>query len=164
MDACQEVANGYIASEDLRGIQMTKFLLQWRELQGCGPGSILPSFSQALNTIFNLHTDDDFFHSILTIASEYALRDDIDQYQFDAAVSNYFVFAEQGIAVALRPGDMIVFNPTYRHALSSRSFAYEQKDVFYNSVYLKSAIVGKNDNSIPLNETEVEMTKTRCHK
>jgi hypothetical protein len=159
MDACQEVTNGYIASEDLRGIQMTKFLLQWRELAGCGPGSILPSFSQALNTILNLHMDDDFFHSILTLASHYALRDDIDQYQLDAPVSNYFVFAEQGVAVALRPGDMLVFNPNYNHCLSSRTSTYENKDVFYNSLYLKSAVVGKNDNTIPLTQTEIELTQ-----
>jgi hypothetical protein len=128
-------------------------------LAGCGPGSILPSFSQAVNTILNLHTDDDFFYSILTLALAYGLRDDIDQYEINAAVSNYFMFAEQGIAVAMRPGDMIVFNPKYRHALSSRSSDYEQKDVFYNSLYLKSAIVGKNDNSIPLSATESEMTR-----
>jgi len=41
----------------------------------------------------------------------------------DADVSNYFTFAEQGIAVALRPGDMLIFNPLYHHCLSSRTSA-----------------------------------------
>jgi ectoine hydroxylase-related dioxygenase (phytanoyl-CoA dioxygenase family) len=95
----------------------------------------------------------------LTLASHYALRDDIDQYQLDAPVSNYFVFAEQGVAVALRPGDMLVFNPNYNHCLSSRTSTYENKDVFYNSLYLKSAVVGKNDNTIPLTQTEIELTQ-----
>jgi hypothetical protein len=77
----------------------------------------------------------------------------------DAAVSNYFVFAEQGIAVVLRPGDMLVFNPNYNHCLSSRTSTYENEDVFSNSLYLKSAIVGKNDNTIPLNQTEIELAQ-----
>ena len=29
----------------------------------------------------------------------------------DAKVYNYFAFPEQGIAVALRPGDMLILNP-----------------------------------------------------
>jgi hypothetical protein len=111
MTACHEVANGYIKSKELHGIQITKRLLQWGGMQGCGPESVLPSFSQALNTYLSLHTDEDFFYSILTMALAHALRDDIDQYKMDADISNYFVFAEQGIAVALRPGDMLIFNP-----------------------------------------------------
>jgi hypothetical protein len=157
MTACHEVANGYIKSEELRGIQITKLLLQWSGMQGCGPKSVLPSFSQALNTYLSLHTDDDFFYSILTTASAHALREDIDQYNENADVSNYFVFAEQGIAVALRPGDMLIFNPKYHHCLSSRTSAYENKNVFSLSLYLKSAVVGKNDNTIPLKKAEIEL-------
>jgi hypothetical protein len=126
-------------------------------MQGCGPESVWPSFSQALNTYLSLHTDDDFFYSILTIASAHALREDVDQYKMDADVSNYFVFAEQGVVVALKPGDMLIFNPKYHHCLSSRTSAYENEDVFSLSLYLKSAVVGKNDNTIPLKKAEIEL-------
>jgi hypothetical protein len=102
------VANGYIKSKELCGIQITKRLLQWSVMQGCGPESVLPSFSQALNTYLSLETDDDFFYSILTIASAHALREDVDQYKMDADVSNYFVFTKQGV-MALKPGDMLIF-------------------------------------------------------
>jgi hypothetical protein len=42
----------------------------------------------------------------------------------------------------------------YEHCLSSRTSAYETKDVFSLSMYLKTAIVGKNDNSLPLTDIE----------
>jgi hypothetical protein len=73
----------------------------------------------------------------------------------DAKVCNYFTFAEQGIAVALRPGDMLIFNPLYHHCLSSRTSLYETEDVFCLLLYLKTAVVGKNDNSLPLTETDI---------
>jgi hypothetical protein len=159
MNQCQEVANGYIKSKELRGIKIAKLILKWRSIKGCGPGSIWPSFSQALNTYLSAHTDDDFFYSLMTTACSHALRDDIDQYKLHAEVSNYFVFPEQGIAVALRPGDMLIFNPKYHHCLSSRTCAYQNKDVYSMSLYLKSAVVGKNDNSIPLNDKETDLLR-----
>ena len=67
---------------------------------------------------------------------------------------SYFVFAEQGIAVALQPGDMLLFNPLYQHCLSSRTESFGDKDIFSLSVYLKTAIVGKHNNSLPLTEEE----------
>ena len=72
----------------------------------------------------------------------------------DAGVCNYFTFAEQGVAVALQPGDILLFNPVYEHCLSSRTSAYETKDVFSLSMYLKTAIVGMNDNNLALTEIE----------
>jgi ectoine hydroxylase-related dioxygenase (phytanoyl-CoA dioxygenase family) len=69
-------------------------------------------------------------------------------------VCNYFTFAKQGVAVALRPGDILLFNPVYKHCLSSRTSAYETKDMFSLSMYLKTAIIGKNDNSLPLTDIE----------
>jgi hypothetical protein len=159
MNACQEVANGYIRSEELRGIQFAKRLLRWDEMRGSRPGTVLQSFSMALNTCLCDHTDEDFYHSVLTTASIMALKEEIDQYEMNADVSNYFVFAEQGIAVALRPGDILIFNPKYHHCASSRTSAYENKDVFSMSLYLKSAIVGKNNNNMPLTDTEVALLK-----
>ena len=77
----------------------------------------------------------------------------------DAEVCNYFTFAEQGIAVALRPGDMLIFNPLYHHCLSLCTSLYEADDVFCLSLYLKTAVVGKNDNSLPLTETETHLAE-----
>jgi hypothetical protein len=143
MNACQEVADGYLPSEDLCGIQIAKCILQWQEMGGCGQQSVWASFSNALNTFLSSHTDDDLFYSILTLALAHALREEIDRYKLDVDVSNYFVFAEQGIPIAMRPGDMLIFNPKYHHCLSSWASAYENEDVFSLLLYLKLAIVGK---------------------
>jgi hypothetical protein len=97
----------------------------------------------------------------MTMACAHALRDDIDQYKMvnmDAEVSNYFVLPEQGIAVALRPGDMLIFNPKYQHCLLSRTCTYQnKKDMYSLSPYIKSAVVRKNNNSIPLNNKETDL-------
>jgi hypothetical protein len=157
MSQCQEVANGYIKSKELHGIQIVKLILNWESIEGCRDGSILPSLSQALNTYLSTHTDNHFFYSLMTTACCHALRDDIDQYKLHAEVSNYFVFPEQGIAVALRLGDMLIFNPKYHHCLSSCTEAYQNKDVYSLSLYLNSAVIGKNDNRIPLNDKETDL-------
>jgi hypothetical protein len=65
----------------------------------------------------------------------------------EAKLCNYFAFPEQGLAVTLKPGDMHIFNPRYHHCLSSRTGAYQYKYVLCLSLYLKTAIVGGNDNS-----------------
>ena len=119
MNACQDVADGFIPSEHLCGIQIAKCILQWQQMGGCGKRSVWASFSDALNTFLSAHMDDDFYYSLLTLASAHALRQDIDRYKLSADVSNYFVFPEQGIAVAMRPGDMLIFNPKYHHCLLS---------------------------------------------
>jgi hypothetical protein len=138
---------------------MAKLLTGWGELDSGTPPSIWGSLASARNHYLNSHTDADFFYSLLTTVSAHGLREDIDRYsRTDAEVCNYyFTFAEQGIAVvALRPpGDILVlFNPLYEHCLLSRTSVYETKDVFTLSMYLKTAIVGMNDNSLPLTESE----------
>jgi hypothetical protein len=133
---------------------LAKLILGWCELEGATRETIWASLAAARNHYLNSHTDEDFFYSLLTIVSKHGLQDDIDQYELNAEVCNYFTFAEQGVAVALQPGDILLFNPVYEHCLSSRTSAYETKDVFSLSMYLKTAIVGMNDNSIPLTEIE----------
>jgi hypothetical protein len=123
-------------------------------LEGSTTETIWASLAAAKNHYLNSHTDEDFFYSLLMIVSAHGLRDDINRYKMDAGVCNYFTFTEQGVAVALQPGDILLFNPVYEHCLSSCSDAYETKDVFSLSMYLKTAIVGMNDNSVPLTEVE----------
>jgi hypothetical protein len=92
--------------------------------------------------------DNDFFYSILT-TSAHARREDVDQYKVDADVSNYFVFTEQGVIMALKPGDMLIFNPKYHHCLSSHTYAYKNEHVFSLLLYLKS--------TVPLKKAKIEL-------
>jgi hypothetical protein len=149
MTQCEEVGKGYVASNEMRGLRMAQLLGEWPEIEGVASQPIWGSLACGRNYYLNSHMDEDFFYSLTTIASECGLRQDIDRYNMDAEVCNYFTFAEQGIAVALRPGDMLLFNPRYQHCLSSRTSFYKHKDVFCLSLYLKTAVVGGNDNSLP---------------
>jgi hypothetical protein len=167
MKGCHDAAMGYLRSNELRGLGVAKTLGAWTEIVGdtarglfeiVGDAAkgIWASLACGLNYFLNSHTDEDFFYSLTTVVSVEGLMAEIDRYAMDAEVCNYFTFAEQGIAVALRPGDMLIFNPMYEHCLSSRTSAYGNKDVFCLSLYLKSAVVGKNDNGLPLTEKEID--------
>ena len=57
----------------------------------------------------------------------------------------YFAFPRLGMAVALRPGDFLLFNPQEHHCISSR--CQNENEIYSMSSYLKTAIVGLNDNS-----------------
>ena len=159
MTRCEEVAKGYLPSNEIRGLQIAQLLEEWQELNGVASRPIWGSLACGKNYYMNSHLDEDFFYSLTTIASEGGIRQDIDRYSMDAKVCNYFTFAEQGIAVALRPGDMLIFNPLYHHCLSSRTSLYETEDVFCLSLYLKTAVVRKNNNSLPLTETDIHLLR-----
>ena len=161
MTACKEVARSYLPSHVLRGIENAKRLGNWPKILDGAVGAMYAALSSSLNSYLNSHTDQDFLYSLLTMASLRGLQESIDQYDVhNVDICNYFAFAQQGIAVALRPGDMLLFNPVYQHCVSSRTASYKMSDIFSLSLYLKSAIVSKNDNSLRL--TEAEMSSLRC--
>ena len=89
-----------------------------------------------------IHTDEDFTRSVVTV------HVDNLQYRYMNRVVAYFCFPRIGIAVALRPGDIIIFNAQEPHAVSSR--CRFDDNVFCVSMYLKTAVVGLNDNSTDL--------------
>jgi hypothetical protein len=152
MAVCEDVAKAYMESETLRGLREAQQYTKWLELKDVSPESIWGSLACGRNYFLNAHVDDDFFYSLTTIVSRHGLHDDIDKYRLDTEISNYFVFPEQGVLVALRPGDILIFNPLYQHCISSRSSAFENKDVFCLSLYLKTAIIGGNDNQKKLQQ------------
>jgi hypothetical protein len=149
MSQCEEVAKGYVSSNEMRGLRIAQLLGEWPEIEGVASQPIWGSLACGKNYYLNSHLDDDFFYSLSTLASSNGLRQDIDRYTLDVEVCNYFAFPEQGIAVALRPGDMFLFNPRYYHSLSSRTSSYLNHDVFCLSLYLKTAVVGQNNNTLP---------------
>ena len=101
------------------------------------------------NVHLQLHVDHDFTFSIVTALTKkerYELKDD---------PLVYFCFPRHGVAITIHPGDILVFNPSEPHTVSSR---YNSSiDSYVLSFYLKSSIVGGNNNSIPLTENEVKV-------
>ena len=102
------------------------------------------------NVFLPCHTDDDFTMSIAQVFLEgktsYDLNDD---------VIVYFCFPTLGIAVPLRPGDYLMFNPLIPHSISSQ--CKHEDDIICFTMYLKTAIVGLNDNSLPLTPSQKEL-------
>ena len=66
-------------------------------------------------------------------------------YQDDDPIVCYFCFPRIGCAVALGPGDIFMFNPQEPHCISSHCNSDDQ--VYCISCYLKTRVVGLNDNS-----------------
>ena len=59
-----------------------------------------------------------------------------------------FCFPTIGVAVPLCPGDYLLFNARIPHCISSRCKVEE--DIIVTSIYLKTAVVGMNNNDLPL--------------
>ena len=105
------------------------------------------SMATSCNYISPSHTDKDAFLSCLMVThvpSGTEMKKQKTILNMEVAV--YFCFPEQAIAVALRPGDILFFNPLHHHCLSQRTMEYLNEDVYVTSFYIKSAEMGGNDN------------------
>ena len=74
------------------------------------------------------------------------------QYSTDDPIVVYFCFPTLGVAVPLRPGDFLLFNPRIPHCVSSR--CRQADEVVSLSMYLKTAVVGMNNNGLPLDRKQ----------
>jgi hypothetical protein len=71
-----------------------------------------------------------------------------EKYELSDNVVLYFCFPTLGVTVPLTPGDFLIFNALIPHCVSSRCRQVDQ--VMVISMYLKSAVVGMNNNDLPL--------------
>ena len=92
-----------------------------------------------INVYLRSHVDRDFTMSIVQV------HIDNHVYQFDDKILCYFAFPRIGLAVALQPGDFLLFNPQEPHSISSR--CRKEDEIYCISSYLKTNVVGLNDNS-----------------
>ena len=106
------------------------------------PARIFGGIAWGRNVYLSSHKDKDFTYSAITIH----IKD--CEYDLDNRVVAYFCFRKLGIAVPLRPGDVLFFNPQDEHCISSR--CHPEDNIYCISFYLKSANIGLNDNSIEL--------------
>lgn len=102
------------------------------------------------NVFLRCHTDQDFTMSISQVFCK-----DKSHYGVDDDVIVYFCFPTLGVSVPLRPGDYLLFNPLIPHCISSRC-KYDD-DIMCVSMYLKTAIVGMNDNSLELTPSQIKL-------
>jgi len=95
-----------------------------------------------INVHLNAHTDDDFGRCVVLVHVDNRWYCEND----DPIV--YFCFPRLGCAVPLRPGDAMIFNANEPHGISSK--VNNDDSLYCVSMYLKTSLIGLNDNSIEL--------------
>ena len=90
----------------------------------------------------NAHTDDDFGRCVVSVHVDNRRYCEND----DPIV--YFCFPRLGCAVPLRPGDAMIFNANEPHGISSK--VNNDDSLYCVSMYLKTSLIGLNDNSMEL--------------
>ena len=112
----------------------------WNIVSNTNPPAsrIYGAFASGVNVYLNAHQDKDFTYCATSIHMR-------DQYQPSQRIVAYFAYTKLGIAIPLRPGDVLFFNPLEEHCISSR--CCNDDDIYCLSLYLKSDNIGLNDNS-----------------
>ncbi len=104
--------------------------------------SIYSSFACGKNVFLSAHIDRDFTFSAVMIVAEGDLEETVC----------YFCFPVIGIAVPMRPFDVLFFDPSEPHHVSSR--CDNERDILCLSFYLKSNLLGGNDNDKKISKKE----------
>ena len=109
---------------------------------------IWPALAVGRNVFLNVHTDEDYFWTLVTVAAN-------EPPVLDGCIVCYMCFPTLGIAVALRNGDLLLFNPLIPHCVSTRCNGV--KEAYCVSMYMKSLLVGGADNDQVLPERAEEL-------
>jgi len=150
----EHITKQYIPSPILRGLAKAREKLRWSgmgsEKKEERSDGIWASLATSYNYISAVHTDKDFF---LCAISPSCSHDDClnasGKYINDIPTAIHFCLPDFGYAIAMKPGDILLFNPLQKHSVSMREEFYEDKTVFVTSFYLKSGVVSGNDNTPP---------------
>jgi len=157
---CEKIAAACIDTAELMAMMEAKTVGNWESMQSKGSdakkANLYAGLACGRNVFLNAHDDDDYIRSIVTLQGV----PEAEHFKEDDPVIAYFVFPTYGVAVALRLGDVLVFNPKVFHCVSSRTET--NADFFCLSMYLKTAVVGKNNNSLPLSALE-EQLANKCN-
>ena len=107
---------------------------------------LLQAAAIGLGAYLNSHTDDDAFLSVYICHCPEEWKDKVG-YEMSCEPTGYFCFPDQGVAVACRPGDILIFNAQmYNHCSSSPTMQYLDKQVFNCSLYIKTLVMAGNNN------------------
>jgi len=153
----------YLPTMVLVGLGVAQAWYNWtmptNNEKGGGP-RIFACLASARNYFSGAHRDKDFFYCAFTVmAKGKAIKQGkkASTYPKGLPVAHYFCFPEYGLAVAMRPGDVLWFNPLHYHCCSQKTQAYDDTDVYVSSWYLKTAVVAGNSNKIELTNEELDI-------
>ena len=146
----------FVQTDVIRDLNYARDLLKFKTMSASNTcegysAKIFGGVAFGVNIHLSCHTDKDYTYSIVSV---HLSR---HQYELDNRIVAYFYFPRLGIAVALRPGDLLVFNPSEPHAVSPRCNKDDQ--VYCLSMYLKTSVVGLNDNRIELSSAQESLCK-----
>ena len=142
-------------TEDIQHIERASELLQFQTMRAktSKTEEVFANTCQGIafgeNMFLECHTDHDFARSTVMVQM------DNNQNGSKYRVVAYFCFPRLGIAVALRPGDLLTFNALGPHANAFR--CHKSDKLLCVSMYLKTAVVGLNNNDVKLIEKQEEM-------
>jgi hypothetical protein len=91
----------------------------------------------------------------MSIAQVHLKGEDKLELHHDVVV--YFCFSALGFAAPLCPGDFLIFNALMPHCILSRG--KQTDNIYCVSTYLKFAIVGMNNNIMPLTTKQAILSK-----
>jgi hypothetical protein len=80
-----------------------------------------------------------------------------ETYHIGDAVVVYFCLPALGVAVLLRPGDYLMSNSLVPHCISSR--CNNRDDVIVLSMYMKTSLVGMNNNKLEITLLQAILSK-----
>jgi hypothetical protein len=156
MKRTENALTSYVCTDAIRDLNYARRLLNFKTIATTTThdnheesAQIFAGIAIGKNVHLRCHIDDDFTYSVASIH----LPD--HKYTPQDKILAYFCFPRLGIAVPLRPGDILIFNPSEPHALSSRHDADDT--ILCVSMYLKTAVVGLNDNSLDLTRSQVSL-------
>jgi hypothetical protein len=137
---------------------ITKWLVPFKTMKipSCDdytPLKYYGSIGFGCNVFLQCHTDSDFTMSIASVHLKGK-----DQYKVDNDAVVYFCFPTLGVAFILQPGDFLIFKTFIPHCVSSQ--CKQTDNVYIVAMYLKSSVVGLNNNQLPL---DVKQTVLSMH-
>jgi len=147
----EDIFNEWMEPELLKGLTLAKEAVEHERKVAEGYNTenhrkdeIFLGMACGLNAYLNSHIDDDFTYSVVVNLPTSPNKE-------TKKACKYFCFPSQGLAVTLRPYDVLIFNAREKHCVSSLTKCYvkAQRDIFCVSFYLKSNVIGGNDNSVP---------------
>ena len=144
-------------TEDIQHIERASELIQFQTMRAktSKTEEIFINTYQGIafgeNVFLECHTDHDFARSTVMVQMNNHQCGPKDR------VVAYICFPRLGIAVALRLGDLLTCNVLEPHAISSR--CHKNDKLLCVSMYLKTAVVGLNNNDVELTEKQEEMWK-----
>ena len=149
MSQYEKIYKGYIPTDEISRIRRAKTMIGFPSAgeYSCLPTtssrcSIFASLCFSVKSHSNVHVDNDMCQGLVVVHQPGI------SYEYCQEPLCYFCFPCLGVAVPLCPGDVIVFNPCEPHCLSSQ--VRPDNECYAVGMYLKTAIVGLNNNSIPL--------------